>query len=84
MSDAAERDAPHEATAAWRTFSRALRRRTQPRAIAGALPDRRRLEQELASAGLAPGWLRALAGAGRDRLATEALPEARGYPHRSR
>jgi hypothetical protein len=80
MSDAGERDAPDEATAAWRTFSRALRRPTQPTAIADGLPDRRRLEQELASAELALVWLRALAGAGRDRLANEALPEARGKP----
>jgi hypothetical protein len=78
MSDAAERDAQDEATAAWRTFSRALRGQTQPGAIADGLPDRRRLEQELAAAELALVWLRALAGACRDRLANEALPEVRG------
>jgi hypothetical protein len=78
MSDAAERDAQDEAAAAWRTFSRALRGPTQPAAIAAALPDRRRLEQELAAAERALVWLRDLAGACRDRLATEALPEVRG------
>jgi len=71
-------DAQAEAAAAWRTLSRALRGHTEPGALAAALPDRRSLEQEVAAVELALVWLRALGDACRDRLETEALPDATG------
>jgi hypothetical protein len=70
-----EPDAQAQATAAWRTFSRAIRGQTEPGAIAEGLPDRHSLEREVASAELALIWFRALAEACQDRLDNDDLPE---------
>jgi hypothetical protein len=70
-------DTQAEAEAAWSALSRALRGQPQPAAIAAGLPDRRSPEQELAAAELALVWIRALAGACRDRLAGEDLPDVK-------